>query len=98
VLTSIISGSLKQFKIEEGMLLTGALLEEIEPRCGHWEGFREKLVAVVGNRALEMITMTRAEIIAAWDQLEREGCVIEEGEPNYERIPKAGPHFRINSK
>lgn len=88
LLTSIISTGLKKFKKEQRMLLAGVLLEELEPRCGHWRGFREKLVAVAGhNRAEEMIILARAELIAAWDQLEKEGM------PNYEDIPKAGPHF-----
>ena len=39
------------------------------------------------NRAEEMIILARAGLIAAWDQLEKEGM------PNYEDIPKAGPHF-----
>jgi hypothetical protein len=88
LLTSIISTGLKKFKTEQRTLLAGVLLEELEPRCGHWRGFREKIVAVAGhNRAEEMIILARAELIAAWDQLEKEGM------PNYEDIPKAGPHF-----
>ncbi len=79
VLTSIIFTVCKKFKAEEGTLLAGALLDEMEP-CGHWEGFRRQLVAAAGrNHAEEMIILARAEIIAALAKLEREGCVIDEG-------------------
>ena len=93
VLTSIIFTVCKKFKAEEGTLLAGALLDEMES-CGHWEGFRRQLVAAAGrNHAEEMIIAARAEIIAALAKLEREGCVIDEGEPTNQNIPKAGPHF-----
>jgi hypothetical protein len=93
VLTSIIATSLSKFKEEERILIAGALLEEMEPLSGHWAGFSENLAVVAGDRAAEMIMMARSEIVAALDRLERQGCVIEEGEPIYEGIPKAGPHF-----
>ena len=94
VLTSIIARLLKEFSQGERMLLTGALLEEMQPWCGHWRGYREKLATVVGrNTAEEIITAARTGLIAELGRLEKEGCVIEEGEESFENIPKAGPHF-----
>jgi hypothetical protein len=93
ILTSIISTSLSKFEEEERVLVPGALLEEIEPHSGHWRGFRQRLAGAVGHRAAEMIMTARTEIGTALDQREKEGQLIIEGDPAYEKIPKAGPHL-----